>query len=133
MIVIVVVCRGGQGLGFDGLPLRLHHLPGIARAQLLADVRVDGFDCGNPLVDLRLLGNHIVLAGGIAIEQREGLCVVSNHLRGQVSDCVQIASALDFEARLADLLRGIGHVEHSDQRGRNGHRDHEDRELLPQL
>ncbi len=129
---IAVVNGRSQSPRLHGCPFGLHYLPTVGRAQAGADLGVHRVHQGNLFVDLFLLRDDVVLARCVAAEEGECARVVRNHFGGEVTEGVEVAGALELQASLIDLLRGFGQIEHSDESRRNDHRDHQDREFLPQ-
>ncbi len=129
---IAVVNGGGQSPGFHGRPFGPHHLPAVGRAQARAYLSVHRVHQGNLPVDLLLLSDDVVLASCVAAQESERARVMCDHFGGEVTEGIEVADALELQASLIDLLRGLGQIEHSDESRRNDHRDHQDREFLPQ-
>ncbi len=122
-----------EGLGLQCRPFGLYALPGIGHAKRFAEVGIQGVHRGNLLLNLFLLRDYVAAARGVTAQKDERAAAVSEDLSLHGTQTLQVARAIELITGLAHLRIGETQVEEANQRGRNGHREDEPSEFLPEL
>ena len=121
------------GLGFQRFPFRLYALPGVRYRESLAELCVHLIQGGDLFFHFLLLRDHVGAARCIAVQKRECAATMREDLALYGAQGLQIAYAVELVTGLAHLRSGETQVEEANQRGRNGHREDEPSEFLPEL
>ncbi len=122
-----------EGLGLQCRPFGLYALPGIGHAKRFAEVGIQRVHRGNLLLNLFLLRDYVAAARGVTAQKDERAAAVSEDLSLHGTQTLQVARAIELITGLAHLRIGETQVEEANQRGRNGHREDEPSEFLPEL